>query len=293
MSAVFSSAQSGPPGCGGVSSSVDEPVVIAIEALQKTYQSDGKPIQAVAPFDLNVRQGEFISVVGPSGCGKTTLLKMISGLVPATAGRIAIRGTPVTGPSDDIGIVFQSAVLLPWKTSLENVLLPVRVRVRVTREMRDRAIHLLELVGLGGFQNRYPGELSGGMQQRVAICRALIQDPTCILMDEPFGALDALTRENMNVFFNDLWRRTGKTVLLITHSIQEAVFLSTRVLVMSPRPGTVIDAVTVPFGSERRPEIIGSPAFGETANRLRGHFSAQEDAAMPGMGGGKTMAPTA
>lgn len=250
----------------------EKPAAIEICGLQKTYRSGGTPIPAVAPIDLRIEEGEFLSVVGPSGCGKTTLLKMIGGLVPATEGSISIRGSRIAGPSDDVGIVFQGAVLLPWKTALENVLLPVRVRGSVSKRHIDRAMELLELVGLGGFQDRYPGELSGGMQQRVSICRALILDPGCILMDEPFGALDALTRENMNVFFNGLWRQTGKTVLLITHSIQEAVFLSTRVLVMSPRPGAVVDSVEIPFGAERNPSIIDSAAFGETAGRLRRHF---------------------
>lgn len=261
--------------------------VIELQGLQKTYKTGVRQTQAVAPLDLSIRDGEFLSVVGPSGCGKTTLLKMICGLVPATAGTISIRGKQVDGPSDDIGIVFQGAVLLPWKTALENVLLPIRVRGRVSKEQTERALHLLQLVGLSGFQDRYPGELSGGMQQRVAICRALILEPSCILMDEPFGALDALTRENMNVFFNGLWRQTGKTVLLITHSIQEAVFLSTRVLVMSPRPGAIVDSVTVPFDAERHPEIIGSAAFGEAATRLRRHFSGEKTEAaveIPGKG---------
>ncbi len=199
---------------------------------------------------------------------------MIGGLIPISHGEICIRQTPVSGPRDDIGFVFQGSVLLPWKTAIENVLLPVRVSKRATPADIARAEELLDLVGLTNFRSRYPYELSGGMQQRVSICRALIQDPACLLLDEPFGALDALTRETMNVFFNGLWRKTGKTVVLVTHSIQEAVFLSTRVIVMSQRPGTVLDELSIPFPAERTPDLIGSREFGELASRIRRYFNA-------------------
>ena len=247
--------------------------LIDIQDVAKQYDTAGGPIHALDATSLSIATGSFLSIVGPSGCGKTTLLKMIGGLLPPTGGTIRIAGQPVAGPRDDVGIVFQSAVLLPWKTALENILLPIRVRRRPTGAEEERAVALMELVGLGGFQGRHPYELSGGMQQRVSICRALIQDPACLLLDEPFGALDALTRENMNVFFNGLWRRTGKTVVLVTHSIQEAVFLSNRVVVMSKRPGAVIDDVAVPFPDERRPELMATPQFGELAAKIRSHFT--------------------
>ena len=248
-------------------------MLIGIRDVAKEYEAANGPIRALDPTSLSVRAGEFVSIVGPSGCGKTTMLKMIGGLIAPTAGEIRIADALVTGPRDDVAFVFQNAVLLPWKTSLENVLLPIRVRRKPGREEIERAEGLMRLVGLGGFEARYPFELSGGMQQRVSICRALIQEPSCLLLDEPFGALDALTRENMNVFFNGLWRQTGKTVLMVTHSIQEAVFLSNRVIVMSKRPGAIVDDVTVPFPDERRPEIMGTSQFGEVAAGIRRYFT--------------------
>ena len=249
------------------------PVLIDLQGVAKEYEAANGPIRALDATTLAIDSGQFVSIVGPSGCGKTTLLKMIGGLIPPTGGAIRIAGQAVDGPRDDVGFVFQSAVLLPWKTSLENILLPIRVRRRPTAAEVERAVSLMELVGLGGFQKRYPYELSGGMQQRVSICRALIQDPACLLLDEPFGALDALTRENMNVFFNGLWRSTRKTVVLVTHSIQEAVFLSNRVVVMSKRPGVVIDDVAVPFPDERKPELMANAQFGELAATIRRHFT--------------------
>lgn len=253
---------------------IKDNTLIDVRSVTKEYETSDGPVLAVKPTSLRLGEGEFVSIVGPSGCGKTTLLKMMAGLIPITSGEIMLRDTTVKGPSDDIGFVFQGSVLLPWKTSQENVLLPIRVARRTTKADIQRARELLSLVGLENFEHRYPFELSGGMQQRVSICRALIQDPACLLMDEPFGALDALTRENMNVFFNGLWRQTGKTVALVTHSIQEAVFLSNRVIVMSPRPGTVLDEIEIPFPAERTPDLIGTKEFGEITSRIRKYFSA-------------------
>lgn len=247
--------------------------LVEIRDVTKIYESADGPIEALRSTTLNIGEGEFVSIVGPSGCGKTTLLKMAGGLLPVTSGSIHIRGQLVLEPRQDIGFMFQNPVLLPWKTTLENVLLPFRVHGRVSPEERQRASELLSLVGLSGFEGRYPYELSGGMQQRVAICRALVRSPSCLLLDEPFGALDALTREQMNVFFNRLWQKTGCTMVLVTHSIQEAVFLSNRVLVMSSRPGAVVDDVTIPFADDRRPEIIGTSQFGETSSLIRRHFN--------------------
>lgn len=247
--------------------------LIDVKGVAKAYDSDAGPIQAVSSTSLAIEDGAFVSIVGPSGCGKTTLLKMLGGLIPTSSGEITIRGDRVESPRSDVGFVFQSAVLLPWKSVIDNVLLPIQVHKRVNAADRQRAAELLDLVGLSGFHARYPFELSGGMQQRVSICRALVNDPACLLLDEPFGALDALTRENINVFFNSLWLQTGKTVVMVTHSIQEAVFLSTRIIVMSPRPGEVIDDVQVAFPRERAPEIMGSFEFGDLTNKIRRYFS--------------------
>jgi len=252
---------------------MDRPVLIGITNVAKDYESASGPIRALDTTSLAIRAREFVSIVGPSGCGKTTMLKIIGGLILPSAGEIRIADEAVTGPRDDVAFVFQNPVLLPWKTALENILLPIRVRKTPSREEIERGEGLMRLVGLGSFEARYPFELSGGMQQRVSICRALIQDPACLLLDEPFGALDALTRENMNVFFNGLWRQTAKTVVMVTHSIQEAVFLSNRVIVMSKRPGAIVDDVAVPFPDERRPEIMASQQFGQIAARIRQYFT--------------------
>lgn len=247
--------------------------LVEVQGVSKVFDTGGEPMRALDPTSISVEEGGFLSIVGPSGCGKTTLLKMIGGLIAPTTGTIKMRDTLVRGPRDDISFVFQGAVLLPWKTTLENILLPIRVRRKVTEADRKRALDLIKMVGLVKFEDRYPSELSGGMQQRVSICRALIQDPACLLLDEPFGALDALTRENMNVFFNRLWHETGKTMIMVTHSIQEAVFLSTRVIVMSERPGQIVDEVTVPFDRARTPSVIGTQKFGDVAGHIRTYFT--------------------
>ncbi|MEI6468695.1 MAG: ABC transporter ATP-binding protein [Betaproteobacteria bacterium] len=246
--------------------------IIQIKNISKVYPANTGSIGALSSVNLNIDEGSFVSIVGPSGCGKTTLLKLIGGLISASSGEIFVNGSLVMKPREDIGFVFQSAVLLPWKNAIENVLLPIEVIRKSISEDIVRAENLLKIVGLKGFESKYPHELSGGMQQRVSICRALIQDPHCLLMDEPFGALDALTRENINVFFNDLWVKNEKTVVMVTHSIQEAVFLSTRIIVLSERPGEIVDDVIVPFENLRSPEIMGSKEFGKIANDIRKHF---------------------
>ena len=196
-------------------------------------------------IDLEVRENEFVTIVGRSGCGKSTLLRILAGLIPASEGVVSIGGEPVTGPRRDVGFVFQRPALLPWRTVLENVLLPVEVAGGDMVAARVEAQSLLEVVGLGGFERRSPWELSGGMQQRVAMCRALVSNPSVLLMDEPFAALDALTREDLSLELQRIWSEHRKTIVFVTHSIQEAVVLSDRVIVMTPRPGRVAREIAV------------------------------------------------
>jgi len=214
--------------------------LIAMENISKTYTTTlGARVKALEGVDFTISDGEFISIVGPSGCGKSTLLRMIAGLSGVSSGRLTVDGTPVTGPSADVGIVFQHPTLLPWMTVRENIRLPLRVGAYPPIH-QSRVDALLSMVGLAPFANAYPYELSGGMQQRAAICRALVRNPKVLLLDEPFGALDALTREHMNIEMQKIWLSNRNTVLLVTHSISEAIFLGDRVIVMSPRPGRVI-----------------------------------------------------
>jgi NitT/TauT family transport system ATP-binding protein len=251
------------------------PAAFGFAGLNKTYLSkDGRPIVALADVDFEVRPGEFVTVVGPSGCGKSTLLRILAGIARASSGTAAIAGRPVKGPSREIGVVFQSPVLLPWRTVLQNVLVPAQIQRRDMRQARSRAMDYLELVGLQGFETKYPGELSGGMQQRVGIARALVNDPSLLLMDEPFGALDAMTRETMNLELLKIKERSGATVMLVTHSIPEAVFLGDRVVVMSPRPGRVTQIVRVELPKPRALDIINSDAFGTYVSGIRGNLNA-------------------
>jgi NitT/TauT family transport system ATP-binding protein len=245
---------------------------MAIQHLSKTYASRGWPTIALDDIDFSVEEGEFIAIVGPSGCGKSTLLKVLGGLLEATTGEVRLRGTPVAGPRRDIGIVFQSPVLFPWRTVIDNVLLPIDVQRRKRPEFRSEASELLSLVGLSGLEKRYPWELSGGMQQRVAICRGLIHDPAMLMMDEPFGALDAMTREHMNVELQRIWLERQKTILFITHSISEAVFLADRVLVMTPQPGRVMTSLKIDLPRPRPLEVMNTSAFGSYVARLREYF---------------------
>ena len=248
---------------------------IAVNELSKFYSTSDGSVHALEQITFNVSEGEFVAVVGPSGCGKSTLLKVLAGLLPPSKGAALLRGTPITGPRRDIGVVFQSPVLLPWRSVLDNVLLPVDVQ----RLGRDRnlkvATDLLRLVGLDGFERRYPWELSGGMQQRVAITRALIHDPAILLMDEPFGALDAMTREQMNLELQRIWLERKKTVLFITHSIPEAVFLADRILVLTQRPGRIIDEVQVRIPRPRALEVMNFPEFAPYVHSIRKQFEAK------------------
>jgi NitT/TauT family transport system ATP-binding protein len=259
-----------------LSARAGKPALIRIGGLEKSYRSrDGTQTRALGPIALDIARGEFITIVGPSGCGKSTLLKLIAGLIGRSAGNIRMGGREIVGPQDDIGVVFQSPVLLPWRTALENVMLPATVKRLDVAKSRARALELLALVGLHDFASKYPNELSGGMQQRVAIARALMHDPAVLLMDEPFGALDAMTRESMNVEIRRIWADSGKTILFVTHSIPEAVFLATRVLVLSSRPGLVADVVDVDLGADRSLDIVTSDAFGVFTRRIRQHFQAK------------------
>jgi NitT/TauT family transport system ATP-binding protein len=234
----------------------------------------GELVHALDRASLVVDPGEFITVVGASGCGKTTLLRLVAGLERCTSGTIAVNGAPQVGPSEQAGIVFQDPTLLPWRTVLQNVLLPAEVLRLDKRTLASRAKALLETVGLKDFQNKYPHELSGGMRQRVAIARALVTDPAMLLMDEPFGALDALTRDQMNLELLDIWSATHKTVLLITHSITESVFLADRVIVMSPRPGRVVEELAIDLPRPRTLDMINNEAFGKYVRRIRGLLDA-------------------
>jgi len=255
--------------------SADSDVLIEISGLNKIYHGrDGAAINALSGISLSIADGEFVTIVGPSGCGKSTLLKILTGTLRKTAGRIAIRDREIDGPSRDLGIVFQAPVLLPWRTILENVMLPVEVQGLDAQRFEKRARQLLLLVGLEGFEEKYPGELSGGMQQRVGICRALVHDPALLLMDEPFGALDAMTREQMNLELLRIWRENRKTVMLVTHSIPEAVFLADRVVVMSPRPGRITDIIDIDLPRPRTLGMINSTDFGRYVEAIRTHFAA-------------------
>jgi NitT/TauT family transport system ATP-binding protein len=235
---------------------------VDVAGVGKTYRRAGRETHALESIDLAIRSGEFLAIVGPSGCGKSTLLRIVAGLVGASRGDVRVEGTRVDRPQTNLGIVFQSPVLLDWRTALDNVLVQVELRSLDPKAYRDNALRLLDQIGLKDFADRYPYELSGGMRQRVAIARALIHDAPLLLMDEPFGALDALTREQMRLDLEALWLATHKTVMFITHSIDEAVLLADRVVVMSPRPGRIERTIDIPLprprglAGRRPPEMV-------------------------------------
>jgi NitT/TauT family transport system ATP-binding protein len=245
---------------------------VAVEGVSKRFASRKGEVHAVDNVSLSIGAGEFVAILGPSGCGKSTLLNMIAGLLPATAGSIAVLGKPVNGPVHELGIVFQQHLMLGWRTILNNVMLQIEVRRLDKTSYKKRAQSLLERVGLGEFADRFPDELSGGMNQRASIVRALVHNPDLLLMDEPFGALDAITRDQIGLDFHLLSREEGKTVVFITHSISEAVFLSNRVIVMSPRPGKVEEIVTIELGSTRHFEIREEPDFVRYTRHIRRLF---------------------
>ena len=243
---------------------------IRVERLVKLYRArDGTEVEALRDVSFAVERGEFVTLVGHSGCGKSTLLKILAGLAERSAGTVTIDGQDVDGPRRDVGIVFQKPLLLEWRRVLENVLLPVEIYGLDRRRYEGKADRLLQAAGLGAFLGKYPFELSGGMQQRVARCRALVSEPSLLLMDEPFGSLDALTRQKMGFELLRLWQEWKSTVLFVTHDIVESIMLADRVVVMSPRPGRVIDVVPVDLPRPRDILMQDTPAFTRLASRIR------------------------
>jgi NitT/TauT family transport system ATP-binding protein len=245
---------------------------IRVEGISKVFRRGSAEVRALDRVDLNIGEGEFVAVVGPSGCGKSTLMRLVAGLIPATTGTVRITGTQIERPYTNVGIVFQSPVLLDWRSVLGNVLLQFELRGIDPRPYEPRARALLDAVGLGEFHANYPRELSGGMRQRTAIVRALIHDPSLLLMDEPFGALDALTREQMRIDLEDLWLASRKTVLFITHSIDEAVLLADRVVVMSPRPGRIERIIEIDLPRPRGLDGRRLSGFAEASDLITGIF---------------------
>jgi NitT/TauT family transport system ATP-binding protein len=244
--------------------------VIVLDRVGKVFLSrDGDEVEALADVSLNARRNELVCLVGPSGCGKSTLLRLVAGLIAPSGGTISIDGSRVTEPRADTGIVFQAPTLLPWASVLDNVLFPLDMMGRLDAVGRARAHDLLGLVGLAGFERKYPRELSGGMQQRAGICRALVHDPDILLMDEPFGALDALTREELTMEVMRIWRERPKTILFVTHSIPEAVLLADRVVVMSARPGRIADIIDVRLPRPRDFDMEARPEFQNATHRIR------------------------
>jgi NitT/TauT family transport system ATP-binding protein len=252
---------------------------IRLQGVGKRYDAKDGPVDACTDIDLDIRQSEFVAIVGPSGCGKTTILKMVAGLVPYSAGTITVGGNKVDRPLTDVGIVFQEAILLDWRSVLSNVMLQIDIRGRDAAAGEREARHLLEITGLSGFENKKPYELSGGMRQRVSICRALVHDPPMLLMDEPFGALDALTREQISMDIQRIWMEKRKTAIHITHSIPEAVLLADRVVVMGPRPGRVVEIIDIDLPRPRRLDRL-PPKFNDYAGRIREIFKSKGVLAM-------------
>jgi NitT/TauT family transport system ATP-binding protein len=253
---------------------------ISVENANKVFPTrSGDHIIALSKVDLKIAKGSFVTLVGPSGCGKSTLLRLIGGLLTRSGGSVKIGGQEITRPTAGIGMVFQAPILLPWRTVLQNVLIAADLGRVSQAEAARNARHYLDLVGLSGFENKYPGELSGGMQQRVGIARALVHDPDVLLMDEPFAALDAMTRDHLQVELQSIWAKSGKTIIFVTHSIQEAVFLADRVVVLAARPGRVVDDIAINMPRPRRLEMINSEAFGVYSKAVRRHFEAEEEVA--------------
>lgn len=259
------------PGLGGVrpSAASQGGEYVVCDQVGKIYGGGAAQYEALRGVSFAAADREFVSLLGPSGCGKTTVLMMVGGLEAVTSGTIRVGGAEISGPRPDIGIMFQDPTLLPWKTALENVLFPIRIMHRPVAEYRDRAEELLRIVGLADFRRKKPLELSGGMRQRVALCRALIHEPRLLLMDEPFSALDAITRDEMNVVLTDMWTQFQSTALFVTHSIREAVFLSDRVIVMGGNPSMIIADVKIDFPRPRDMSLNETAEFNQICGTLR------------------------
>jgi NitT/TauT family transport system ATP-binding protein len=243
--------------------------ILAVQNLYKVYETRDDTLLALRNVNLDICAGEFISCVGPSGCGKSTLLNILGGLLECTAGEVWFKGQVHSEPRREIGMMFQTPVLFEWRTILDNVLLPIEILGLAKASYRSRALELLELVGLKGFETAYPRQLSGGMQQRVALSRVLVYDPEVLLLDEPFGALDEFTREAMNLELLHIWHNTRKTVVFVTHNINEAVFLADRVVVMTPRPGQIAKVLPVTLPRPRGREVMKLPAYAEKVFEVR------------------------
>ncbi|MBS0124116.1 ABC transporter ATP-binding protein [Thetidibacter halocola] len=251
--------------------------VYELTNVSKTYARN--KVVALTEVTLTLCKGSFTSVIGSSGCGKSTLLKIMAGLIPPTKGRVVLQGRPVTGPRRDIGMMFQQATLFPWKTAVENIVLPIEIRdgAAAAKKALDKAHELMEIVGLKGFENVYPNELSGGMAQRTSICRMLITEPAVLLLDEPFSALDELSRDMMNMELQRICREQNATAFLVTHSIQEAVILSDDIIVMKPRPGRIAEVVPVDLPRPRTLDMMTTPKFGAIVDHIRGLLDKGED----------------
>jgi NitT/TauT family transport system ATP-binding protein len=245
------------------------PPLIAVEEVSKVFTSGARTVTALDRVSFEIESGSFVSIVGPSGCGKSTLLKIISGLLSVSNGNAFVAGERVANPLENVGMVFQAPVLLKWRTVLSNVLLPVEFAKLNLADYVEKSRALINLVGLEGFEEMYPHELSGGMQQRASLCRALVTDPQLLLMDEPFGALDAMTRDDLDIELLRIWEERKKTVLFVTHSIQEAVFLSDRVLVMSARPGRLLEIIGIDLPRPRTMEMMSTAPFGQYTLKIR------------------------
>lgn len=245
------------------------PPLIAVQNVSKVFTSTARTVQALENISFEIQSGDFVSLVGPSGCGKSTLLKIVSGLLPASSGSVSVSDRAVDAPLENVGMVFQSPVLLKWRPVLGNILLPVEFAKLDPASHQRRAQSLLKLVGLTGFEEMYPHQLSGGMQQRVSLCRALVTDPQLLLMDEPFGALDAMTRDELDIELLRIWHERKKTVVFVTHSIQEAVFLSDHVIVMSARPGRLLAQIAIQLPRPRSMEMMSTAQFGEYSLKIR------------------------
>jgi len=263
------------------------PPLIAVENVSRVFTGGVKTVTALEHISFEIQTGNFVSLVGPSGCGKSTLLKIISGLLTTSSGTVLVNGEEVTRPLENVGMVFQAPVLLKWRSVLGNILLPVEfARLDIASHL-DKAGTLIKLVGLDGFEEMYPHELSGGMQQRVSLCRALVTDPQLLLMDEPFGALDAMTRDELDIELLRIWEERKKTVLFVTHSIQEAVFLSDTVVVMSARPGRLLEKIVIDLPRPRTIEMMSAVKFGEYTLKIRALLAAA--GGVPASPAGSTM----